>query len=320
MPAPIPLNLPHPMTTPAISVVMSAYNAADVLPDAIESLLNQSFSDVEFILVDDGSSDGTPGVISQYAERDARVKPLLCPQNRGIVAAVTDGLAKAQAPLIARADSDDIHRPDRLAKQYDFMQRHPDIDLLGGYMQTFGDRDMLFDYETDPDMVACCFLFRCAVAQPVAMMRRHVFDDWGLAYDPAHPFSQDWGLFSRITKRGKAANMPEVLARYRFHDKKVGITNRPKQKAVADSIVRGIAGEIGVEASARDIELNFILDDADKARRDYDTDFPATEALDWLTRLRNANLKSARMPKDAFELLIGRMMVGCEKALAAGAL
>lgn len=308
-----------PNSTPAVSVVMSAYNADDVLGPALDSLTAQDFEDVEFIICDDGSGDNTAAVITEKAKADSRIKPLLFKQNRGIVPTVTDGLAAARAPLIARADSDDLHMPDRLSKQVAFMAANPDIDLLGGSMQTFGDREMLFDYETEPDMVACCFLFRCAVAQPVAMIRRHVFDEWGLAYDPAHPFSQDWGLFCRITARGKAANMDRVLAKYRFHDKKVGITNRPKQKAVADSLVRRIAGEIGVAASDADITLNFILDDADKERIAYDAGFPATAALDWLNRLQTANKVSGYMPREAFDRLMGRMQAGAEAALAAGA-
>ena len=307
------------MTTPAISVVMTAYNAADVLPDALDSLLAQRFTDVEFIIVDDGSTDATAEIIQSYANKDQRLRPLLCAENRGIVAAVTDGLDMARAPLIARADSDDIHLPQRLAIQHRFMEQHPDIDLLGGFMETFGHRQTLFDYETDLDMVACCFLFRCAVAQPIAMIRRHVFDEWGLAYDPAHPFSQDWGLFYRIAKRGKVANLPVVLARYRFHDNKVGVTNRPKQKAVADMIVKTIAGEIGAQANDDDVALNFALDDADKARRAYDASFPATAALDWLGRLRDANQQSKRMPVAAFDQLIDRMMTGAKQALASGA-
>ncbi|MEO0392531.1 MAG: glycosyltransferase family 2 protein [Pseudomonadota bacterium] len=307
------------MTSPEISVVMTAYNAAAVLPDALDSLLGQTVEAVEFIIVDDGSTDGTAAVIEHYASQDPRLRPLICPQNRGIVPAVTDGLAMARAPLIARADSDDIHQPDRLARQLAFMQDNPDIDLLGGFMEAFGDRQALFDYETDPDMVACCFLFRCAVGQPVAMIRRHVFDDWGLAYDPAHPFSQDWGLFSRIAARGKATNLPIVLARYRFHDQKVGVTNRPRQKAVADRIVKTLAGEIGVEASDADIALNFALDDADKGRRDYDAGFPATAALGWLHRLRAANHHSQRMPVVAFDRLIDRMEAGANQALSLGA-
>ncbi|MEM6904120.1 MAG: glycosyltransferase family 2 protein [Pseudomonadota bacterium] len=306
-------------TTPAVSIVMSAYNAADVLGPALDSLTAQDFEDVEFIICDDGSADDTASVITQKAKADPRIKPLLFRQNRGIVPTVTDGLAAARAPLIARADSDDLHMPDRLSRQVEFMAANPDIDLLGGFMQTFGDREMLFDYETDPDMVACCFLFRCAVAQPVAMIRRHVFDEWGLAYDPAHPFSQDWGLFSRIAARGRAANLDQVLAKYRFHDKKVGITNRPKQKAVANSIVRRIAGDIGVEASDVDIEVNFALDDADKGRRPYDADFPASAALNWLARLQQANRVSGYMPGEAFDALLGRMQAGAEAALAGGA-
>ena len=117
------------MTSPAISVVMTAYNAADVLPDALDSLLAQTVEAVEFIIVDDGSTDGTAAVIERYAAQDPRLRPLICRENRGIVPAVTDGLAMAKAPLIARADSDDIHLPDRLAQQLAFMQDNPDIDL-----------------------------------------------------------------------------------------------------------------------------------------------------------------------------------------------
>ena len=108
------------MSTPAISVAMSVYNGERFLAEAIGSVLAQTFTDFEFLILDDGSRDGTRAIIADYASRDARIRPILR-ENRGLVVSLNQLLAEARAPLVARMDADDVCLPERFARQIAFL-------------------------------------------------------------------------------------------------------------------------------------------------------------------------------------------------------
>ena len=117
-------------TTPAITVAMSVYNNADFLGLAIESILGQTFGDFEFLIVNDGSKDGSGGIIDSYAARDSRIRPIH-QENRGLVASLNRIIAEARAPLIARMDGDDISMPKRFERQVAFLNANPDYGVAG---------------------------------------------------------------------------------------------------------------------------------------------------------------------------------------------
>ena len=119
--------------TPAISVVMSVYNGARYLHPAVESILEQDFADFEFIIVDDGSTDGSGAILLEFAEKDARIR-LIQRENRGLVASLNEAIALARAPLIARMDCDDIAMPDRFTRQIEYLADHPEIAIVGSHI------------------------------------------------------------------------------------------------------------------------------------------------------------------------------------------
>ena len=116
---------------PKISVVMPLYNGAAYFPQAIESILNQSLSDLECIVVEDGSDDASPDLLRSYAKRDRRIRSVFLKKNMGAARASQRGLEESKASLVARMDADDISLPSRLQKQYDYLQKHENIGLLG---------------------------------------------------------------------------------------------------------------------------------------------------------------------------------------------
>src|SRR5712691_9539656 len=121
--------------TPAISVIMPVRNGAEWLAEAVASVRAQDFGDFEFLIVDDGSDDGTAAVLSGFAAVDRRIR-LLHQAPQGIVAALNNAIAAARAPYVARLDADDRAKPDRLGRQLAFMQAHPEIGLLGTFAET----------------------------------------------------------------------------------------------------------------------------------------------------------------------------------------
>ncbi len=109
---------------PALSAAMSVYNGERFLAEAIDSILAQSFPDLEFLILDDGSRDATPAMLRDYAEKDSRIRPI-SRENRGLVASLNQLLDEARAPIVARMDADDIAHPERFAKQMRFLADNP---------------------------------------------------------------------------------------------------------------------------------------------------------------------------------------------------
>src|ERR1051326_9037935 len=114
------------MASPHVTVLMSVFNGEDFLAEAVESILAQTFRDFEFLIIDDGSSDGTPEILSRYASRDTRVQTFH-QQNKGVIASLNEGLRLARGDYIARMDADDIAFACRLEKQFKFMECHSDV-------------------------------------------------------------------------------------------------------------------------------------------------------------------------------------------------
>ena len=220
--------------TPAVSVVVGAYNAARFLPEMIQSILDQAFHDFEFIIVDDGSTDQTPQILQSYAQRDSRIRVLTIPHG-GIVDAANAGLRAARAELIARADADDVALPQRLEKQVQYMSEHPECVCVGARMlliEPYGSPMGTTQHKLTHEEIDAELLLGSgwAMPQPVAMMRKSVVMKVG-AYRNEYLWSEDLDLFLRLAEVGRLANLPDVLVKYRNHP---GSTNHRRAKLQAE--------------------------------------------------------------------------------------
>lgn len=201
---------------PKVSVITPAYNASAYINEAIESILNQTLNDLEFIIIDDCSTDDTWHIIQQYARRDTRIIAERNPDNLGIAGNRNKGVLLAKSPYIAWQDADDISIPTRLEKQYRFMETHPAVGILGGYLHFFDDKgySSVRRYcQQDENLRRSIFRYS-PVPQPAAMIRRRCFDEVGL-YDLNCPPAEDLDMSFRIGMKYQFANLPEVLVHYR---------------------------------------------------------------------------------------------------------
>lgn len=214
---------------PTISVIMPVYNTVpDYLRDAIDSILGQTFTDFEFIIVNDGSTDErVEKVIKSY--KDKRIR-YVYKENSGITKTLLHGVDMARGEFIARMDSDDISLPERFATQVDFLRRHPDVSLVGAWVDVFPTHDR-WKYIERPKFLD--FMIGNHVAHPVVMWRRADFEKYGLRYDDRCPVAQDYELWSRVVRVLKIANVPQVLLRYRFDKHNVSVTRATEQCAIA---------------------------------------------------------------------------------------
>lgn len=205
---------------PLVSVVMPAFNARRYVAEAIDSVLAQSFADFEFLIVDDGSTDGTGGILQRHAARDPRIRVINQP-NSGVGAALNKGIELSRGQYLARMDSDDVCLPQRFEKQVDYLNRTPECVLVGcRVMMIDQDGSPLFEMEsvqtTHEAIDQLLMDARWSIVHPSVMMRTQVVRKLGGYNNDLVPV-EDHDLFLRLAEVGKLANLPEVLLKYRKH-------------------------------------------------------------------------------------------------------
>jgi glycosyltransferase involved in cell wall biosynthesis len=201
---------------PKISVVIPAYNAEIYLSESIESILNQSFSDFELVIIDDCSVDNSWEIINKYALQDSRVKIHRNQRNLGIAGNRNKGIELSCGDYLAWQDADDISIPTRLERQVSFLETHKDVGIVGGYLEIFRESKVLGErrYPLDDLSLRRCIFRYSPIAQPAAMIRMEALNRVG-AYDLSLPPAEDLDMTFRIGELYKLANLDLVLVRYR---------------------------------------------------------------------------------------------------------
>ena len=228
-------------STPAISVLMSVYNAGRFLAPALESVLAQTFSNFELIAIDDGSTDGSAAVLAEFAAHDRRIR-VLVQEHLGRVATLNRGLALARAPVVARMDADGISRPDRFAKQIAHLGENPPVAAVSGATDVIDESGTYLRtdvFPTLPDAIKSELLYRSCVSHPAVMARTDVLRSVG-GYRRNAQYAEDHDLWLRISEVSQVANLPDVLLSYRLHPVKTS-TRRCIAQELAVLAVRGAA-------------------------------------------------------------------------------
>lgn len=216
------------MKIPLISVILPVYNCEEFLPEAIESILTQSFIDFEFLIIDDGSTDHTQDVIKKYASKDHRIQAILNNYNIGIALSLNIGLANSRSPLIARMDADDVALPDRLSCQYDFMQTHPEVSVCGSALQLYENTNIIWRPPRSHEEIITSMLFENCLFHPTILFRKDVILKSVGGYRSQFSGAEDYDLWQRLSKLPSInfSNIQDILLLYRSHPN----TNRAEYK------------------------------------------------------------------------------------------
>ena len=201
---------------PPLTVLMTVYNGETFLRPTIESVLNQTYKDFKFLILDNASTDNSRDIIRSY--NDPRIQLEALPGNIGQVAALKRGLAMINTRLAARIDADDICLPQRFQQQVDFLETHPEVGICGTFITTFGAKKAKWSYPCSHRDIHVKLLFECSLAHPTVMMRKDLLDQYGLNYDDTLNHSYDWDLWQRAAQCFKLANIPQYLLKYRLHE------------------------------------------------------------------------------------------------------
>ena len=262
--------------TPLISVVTAVYNGERYLAEAIESILRQSFTEFEFIIIYDGSVDSSPSILHSYAAKDARVR-LVAHENRGLTPALNEGIALARGQFIARMDADDIALPERLQMQVAYLQTTPDCVIVGTKVMMM-DADgcslgPLHVHATHAEIDRILLLGRgTTLVHPSVMFRADTVRAIG-GYREKFTSVQDLDLYLRLAEKGRLANLPNILLKWRQHPASINHTRyaewwEMKRMALGEAAERRnlnldldklLAGDKGLatESAARDFHLDY---------------------------------------------------------------
>jgi glycosyltransferase involved in cell wall biosynthesis len=207
-----------------ISVLMPVFNGEKYVAEAVDSILNQTFTDFEFIIVNDGSTDATSNILAGYD--DKRIK-LVSLEHEGLVYCLNKGVELSKGKYIARMDSDDIAFPERLQVQYDFMESHPEIGICGTNYKVLSNN--LSKYTSrlpanDTDIRAQMF-FHPVFCHPTVLLKKDVMEKSDLKYDKDFFGAEDYRLWIDVMDHTQGAIIPDILLHYRIHSMNVTVQN-----------------------------------------------------------------------------------------------
>ena len=243
------------MNQPQLTVLMPVYNGGPFLRSAIESILNQDFSDFDFLIIDDGSTDGSHEIAASYA--DPRIRLESNGRNLGLIATLNRGLDLAKGTYVARMDADDIAFSDRLSKQLAFMKAHPEIGLCGTwYERDYMDGTSIMTPPEDDASIRFFLIFDTVFAHNTIMFRRKFLEDHGLRYDPDFRHAEDFEFWTRCSRHTQVANLPEVLLRYHYHADNTSNRHRDEQIQTADRIRCRYLSDLGLVPTPDECQLH----------------------------------------------------------------
>ena len=216
---------------PKLSVLMSVYNDSRYLQESIESILNQSFTDFEFIIIDDGSSDNSWTILTEYAKLDQRIRLFKNEKNIGLTKSLNKGLKVCKGEYFARQDADDISLPERLKIQTDFLDLHPEVGVLGSNAKAIDEegqflRELLVSIE-DESLQAYLLVNNCLYHSSLMARRRLVQAIEG--YDEKLRYAQDYKLWWQLSNLSRLVSLPDVLIIVRKSRENITSKNRLEQ-------------------------------------------------------------------------------------------
>lgn len=291
-------------TSPAVTVLLPTYNAAQWLGDAIESILRQSFTDFRLVVMDDGSNDATPTLLEGY--RDSRIQ-VVRDKNRGLVAVLNHGLDIADSKYVARMDADDLSDQDRLRRQVAFMDSYPNIGICGTAFRIIGGRGGRVKPPTDHDEIAATLFFRSPFGHPTVMIRRSFLLHSGIRYDAAARHAEDYDFWVRARGLTRFANLPKYLLDYRMHSDQTSAEFFGPQAEAAGRI--RLAQLAAMVPGATESEKRLHLRTCDGHL--FENAQELTQAGEWLDFLEGANLKNRMFPPAAFGKALAAAWLHC---------
>jgi len=293
---------------------MAAHDAEQYVGAALASLERQTVNDLEVLVVDDGSADGTSGEVLRAMRRDGRIRLLRMDRNRGQPAALNAGMREARGRYLAVLDADDEATPDRLARQLAAFDRDPDLILVGGAVSTYCDRFQqegpTWRYAPDDASIRARTLFKSEFISGAMTFDRERLAEHRLRFDERLRVGADWAMSALAMRVGRVANLPAAVMRYRIHPGQLTAGMTDDLASDGARIRARLLRWLGLRPTEEEMRIHLAVSPCNywvlgshpyfRARRGSILE----DALRWFERLTRASIRSGRVPPDALRLLL----------------
>ncbi len=271
--------------SPKVSVIMPVYNREKYVSEAIESILNQTFTDFEFIIIDDGSTDSTAEIIKSF--KDNRIQLINQYKNLGNYRARNDGMKVAQGKYICVMDSDDIALPNRIQKQLEFLEINTQIGICGSYVKII-DSDQILTVPEDYNKIKVWLMCNMTFIHPTIFIRAEFLKKFNLKYNDSYRYAGDYDFLVKAAHLFPVTNIPEVLLEYRKHSEQITNANKIEQgKIVYKTMINQL---MYFKKNVTDEEKNIHLSLINRISKKYDCDFKLI--ISWANFLLHTNIKT----------------------------
>jgi glycosyltransferase involved in cell wall biosynthesis len=292
------------MANPFISVIMSVHNGNQYLEESIKSILIQTFTNFEFIIINDGSTDNSGEIINSF--HDQRIIAIHNQVKSGLAESLNKGFEMSRGKYLARMDSDDISLPERLSFQVRFMENHDDIGICGSWIQTFGGNKIGYYFPILHDEIRCNLLFSPQLAHPSVIIRKEIFDKWRLIYDKSCLEAEDYDLWQRASSVVKFANIDRILLLYRRHTEQLTRTRYNIQEEFAGRVRMREISRLGITPNFEEFLIHQKISGS-FPKSEYSLEFKE-KAFCWLCKLVVANHNVGYYPEPTFSNLINTLI------------
>ncbi|MEZ8805119.1 glycosyltransferase family 2 protein [Vibrio atlanticus] len=224
--------------SPLISVILPVYNCEKYIKDSVTSIIRQTYKNFELIIIDDGSTDDTLKILSNFS--DERIK-IVTRENKGLIFSLNEGVSLSKGDYIARMDADDISDPERLEGQLRFLEKNKDIQIVGSSIHIIdedGIEGSSLYYKLSPFWVKLRLLFDSCLCHPSILARRKVFNI--VEYDDEYKYAEDFKLWSEVVfnKGLNIQSLKNIYLKYRVHSGSVSVGDFEKQLTTSNRIIR----------------------------------------------------------------------------------
>ncbi|MDL2241913.1 glycosyltransferase family 2 protein [Bacteroidales bacterium OttesenSCG-928-L03] len=269
---------------PLVTAIMPVYNAELYLREAIDSIVNQTYTNWELLIIDDCSTDGSWEIIISYD--DPRIIVLKNEENQGHHKTGNKGIRMAKGKYITRMDADDISLPRRFEKQVCFLEEHPESVLCASHARVIGDFKNLFVVPKKDELIKLAFLFQNPLIHSSVMVRAETLKRH--AYPEDVRVAGDFQLWVDMQEEGMFSSIPEVLFEYRMHEKNITSTSGKTVSLVHTRILSSQLGRLGIEPTDREMFVHVNFSQL-KNRKDIEPDTFLSDLRQWMLKLLDAN-------------------------------
>lgn len=285
------------LNPPIVTVLMPVYNGERYLDEAIKSILTQTFTDFEFLIIDDNSTDRTHDIIKSYS--DSRIRLTKNDQKIGLVESLNKGILLANGEYVARMDADDISTQNRLEKQVKFLDNHPEVGICGSWIKTYGEGiNRVIRYPITDGGIRCKLFFFNPFAHPSVIMRKNVLLELFEIYCNDQCYGEDYEMWTRL-RTTKFANIPHVLLFYRIHTHAVSLIHNQKQQQNTDKIRISLLEELVAVTTEDERQMHLLF-----IKGDISYHIPLNHLVSWWKKLMLNNQKKKIYPQVQFNIMI----------------